>query len=68
MWFYTLFSNTKIISCVRFELDFRGQIFKDDAGDFFEYYLARLSVTVHPAKEVIHAEIGEKDAGKGEEA
>ena len=24
--------NEKKLSCVRFELDFRGQIFKDDAG------------------------------------
>ena len=38
-------SNMKIISCVRFELDFRGQIFTDDAG-----YFLRITYCLHFAE------------------
>ena len=47
----------KKVSCVRFEVDFRGQIFKDDAGYFFEDYLVFAAFQISDAK-TTHNNIG----------
>ena len=46
-------SNMKIISCVRFELDFRGQIFTDDAGYFLRITYSNMKRAMSPSSILI---------------